>query len=139
MFSQTSVILSRGLEVYIPLGRHPHADTPLGRHPPWQTPPRQTSPLHRHPGQTPPIWPLQRTVRILLECILVSQDNNGTKNSFRSGTLPYDLLTQEDIHIGKVVKDLVQDDYSRLIGALLVIFIVITFKIRTFNEDSNIK
>ena len=43
--------------------------TPLGR-PPWeQTPPRQTSyPLQTHPL---PRRPLQRTARILLECILV--------------------------------------------------------------------
>ena len=40
----------------------PWADTPLGRHPP-----RQTPPLH----PPPPRRPLQRTVRILLECILV--------------------------------------------------------------------
>ena len=47
MFSQTSVILSRGGV--------------------WQTPPRADS-----PGQTlPRRWPLQRTVRILLECIFV--------------------------------------------------------------------
>ena len=51
-----------------PLGWHPVADTPLGRHcPPWaDTPPRQTHPPP-HPSRQPP----QRTVRILLECILV--------------------------------------------------------------------
>ena len=59
----------------------PWADTPfpgqtplpLGRHPsPWtDTPsPRQTYPLGRPPPR--PRRPLQRTVRILLECILVS-------------------------------------------------------------------
>ena len=37
------------------------ADTPPGRDPPWVD----------TPGQTPPQRPLQRTVRILLECILV--------------------------------------------------------------------
>ena len=60
--------------------RHPRLD----RHPPRQTPPSgQTSPPGRHlPGQTSPLlsvcWdttppgrPLLRTVRILLECILV--------------------------------------------------------------------
>ena len=42
-----------------PLGRHPPArQTPPSRHPPGQTPP-------------PPRWLLPRTVRILLECILV--------------------------------------------------------------------
>ena len=43
------------------LGRHPQ-----GKHPPGQTPPLgRPPPLHRRP--------LQRTVRILLECILVSR------------------------------------------------------------------
>ena len=47
-----------------PPGRHP-----LGRHPPGQTPPpRVDTPLGRH---TPLRRPLQWTVRILLECILV--------------------------------------------------------------------
>ena len=74
------------------LGRHPRADTPLlGRHPPpGQTPPSwaDTPLLGRHPppGQTspwaaphwadtpPPRWLLQRTLGILLECILVFID-----------------------------------------------------------------
>ena len=45
----------------------PCTDTPLGKHPPGRHPP-----LGRHhpTGQTPQ-RPLQRTVRILLECILV--------------------------------------------------------------------
>ena len=43
-------------------GIHPRADTlPRPYPPPWQTP--------------PPRRPLQRTVRILLECILVVKDN----------------------------------------------------------------
>ena len=49
----------------------PWSDTPQDRHPPVRhpPPPGQTQP----PGQTPPPWrPLQCTVRILLECILVS-------------------------------------------------------------------
>ena len=53
-----------------PLG----ADTPPGADPPEQTPPRTDPPWSRHPPeQTPPWerWPLLRTVRILLECILV--------------------------------------------------------------------
>ena len=48
-----------------PLERHsPWVDTPLGRHPPGRHPPGQTPP-------TPKWRPLQRTVRILLECIVV--------------------------------------------------------------------
>ena len=52
--------------------------TPPGRYHPWQTPPpparipRQTSPPPDTPWQTPPKRrQLQRSVRILLECILV--------------------------------------------------------------------
>ena len=58
MFSRASVILSTG-------GRctPPWADTP--------SPDRQTPTLGRHP--LPPRRPLQRTLRILLECILVSR------------------------------------------------------------------
>ena len=74
-----------------PPGRHPLGRHPLGRHPPgqilsladtlpWQTPPGHTLPWQTPPGQTPPCpvhagrytWLLLRTVRILLECILVS-------------------------------------------------------------------
>ena len=43
--------------------------TPLGRHPPRQTPPGQITPGRTPPP--PPRLPLQRTVRILLECIPV--------------------------------------------------------------------
>ena len=82
-----------------PLGRHPHADTPQadpprqtplladtpsGRHPFWQTPLLADTPSGRHPpgrhplGRHPPNPThrrlLQRTVRILLECILVCSD-----------------------------------------------------------------
>ena len=84
----------------LPPGRHPAADTPsgrhpLGRHPPGQTPPRQTppwadtpwadTPLGRHPQPTactaypaPSQWPLQWTVCILLECVLVMNKNAPT-------------------------------------------------------------
>ena len=87
LFSQASVILftGGGVSARHPLGRQPptfpgqtptrqtplpHADTPLGRQtphlPPGQTPfPRADTPPRR--------WLLQRTVRILLECILVLQ------------------------------------------------------------------
>ena len=97
MFSQASVILSTGGGVHPPgqtppLGRHPPppadnrsciqpprqtppwADTtPLGRHPPRQTPPGRHPPRQTPPPPPPPFprRPLQRTVRILLECILV--------------------------------------------------------------------
>ena len=94
MSSQVSVILfTGGCVADTPL---PRSDTPLGRHPPKQTPPwtdtpGQRSPGRHPPGQTPPPAqcmlgytplpaqhtrihphrPLQRTVRILLECFLV--------------------------------------------------------------------
>ena len=63
-----------------PPGRHPPGRRPLGRHPPGQTPPWPYASLGRHPpGRHPPgrqtspsqVQPLQRAVRILLECILV--------------------------------------------------------------------
>ena len=61
MFSQASVILFTGEGCL--------ADTPRADTPPLQTPP---PPQHTHPGQTPPRGRLlQRTVHILLECILV--------------------------------------------------------------------
>ena len=64
---------------------HPHPNLPprqAGRHPTRQTPPRQAHPPKQTPPseQTPPSqgrlppsprWPLQLTVHILLECILV--------------------------------------------------------------------
>ena len=65
------------------LGRSPQqtpGQTPflLGRHPPGQTPP--------HPS-----WPLQRTVRILLQCILVqpniSENCMEMKNNMYGGVL----------------------------------------------------
>ena len=78
MFSQVSVILfTGGLCV---CGRHPPGRHPLGRHPTGQTPPGQTPPCPVHArthtppdqcmlGYTPcPRQPVQRTVRILLEC-----------------------------------------------------------------------
>ena len=64
----------------------PPRQTPLGRHHPGRHPPPSRHPLCRHPlgrhllrqtppppptRQTPPRRPMQRTVRILLECILV--------------------------------------------------------------------
>ena len=53
-----------------PPGRPPWADiTRLGRHPPGQTPPQADTPPPR--ADDLPRRPLQRTVRIILECILV--------------------------------------------------------------------
>ena len=79
-----SVILFTGRGVHPPR-QTPHWQTPPGRHPladtPWQTPPGRhpDTPLADRPSladtpwQTPPSprQPLQRTVSILLECILV--------------------------------------------------------------------
>ena len=53
------------------LGYIPQADTSPGRHPSRQTPPRQTHPRQTHPQADHPWRSLQRTVCILLECILV--------------------------------------------------------------------
>ena len=69
MFLHMSVILSNGGSC-----RYPLADTPLlGRHAPGKTPSLgQTAPWQT---STPPPFqgrPLQRTVHILLECILVN-------------------------------------------------------------------
>ena len=63
MFSQASVILFTGGGVYPSMH--------LGRHPPGQTPSRQTPP-GRQPPPPPSRQLLQQTVRILLECILVT-------------------------------------------------------------------
>ena len=79
MFSQALVILfTGGVCQTPPLGRHPldRHTTPLGRHllrqtPPQTDTPRQTPPLIRNPPGRHPQQPLQWTVRILLECILV--------------------------------------------------------------------
>ena len=86
-----------------PSGRHPTADTPWQTPPPadiplWQTPPSGRHHLGRHPlpPQADILWqtpryqrPLQWTVRILLECILVCNNsanfhehNNNCVNGF---------------------------------------------------------
>ena len=66
----------------IPRSRHPpEADIPQSRHPPKQTPPGADPPSRHPPADTPPgadptppeRRPLLRTVRILLESILVSK------------------------------------------------------------------
>ena len=70
-----------------PLGRHlpgqipPPADNPLGRQPLGQTPP---SPANPPPGRHPPTSRrlLLRTVRILLECILVSILHSKAKRNW---------------------------------------------------------
>ena len=80
MFLHVSVILFPGgwlaetpqADTLSPWADTPQADT-LWVDTPWQTPPGQTPPRQTPPGQTPPHperRPLQRTVRILLECIL---------------------------------------------------------------------
>ena len=57
---------------HTPLGRHPQADTPLGRHLPGRhTPASDIWWPSLEPPADPPRWILQRTVGILLECILV--------------------------------------------------------------------
>ena len=78
MFLHLYVILFTEGGVYTPPGRHP-----LGRHP---TPPRQTLPSRQIPsplGSTPPPRrPLQRTVRILQECILADKVKLNTGDEF---------------------------------------------------------
>ena len=54
-----------------PPGRHPPGQTPFSGHPPMQAPPGRQAPLGRHPPPPTSRRLLQRTVRILLECILV--------------------------------------------------------------------
>ena len=61
MFLYLSVILFTGGVYTLPLADTPH---PPGRHPPRHPPPQANPP--------PPRQPLQLTVRILLECILVN-------------------------------------------------------------------
>ena len=86
MFLHLSVILFTGEGFWqISLGRHPPeadnpwADTPVGRQPHLADTPPFRHPLGRHPR---PRRPLQRTVRMLLECILVYitrfKDTNAT-------------------------------------------------------------
>ena len=64
MFSQVSCVSAWGGEVYTPA---PDKQTPPG-----QTAPRQTPPWANTPSSK---WLLQRTVYILLECILVTAFN----------------------------------------------------------------
>ena len=85
MFLHLSVILSMGGGVCPSACWDTHRQTPPGQTPPGQTPPGQIPPgRHATPGLTPPMgrhppaqcmlgytWLLLRTVRILLECILV--------------------------------------------------------------------
>ena len=83
MFSQVSDILftggrGSGCVWQTPLGRHlPGRHSPHWANTPRQTPPGQTSPgqtlppLGKHPVHAGIRWPLQRTLCILLECILV--------------------------------------------------------------------
>ena len=61
-------------------GRHPLGRHRPGRHPPRQTPPGQTPPAQCMLGYTPSPRrrPLLRTIRILLECIIVSKNVLGS-------------------------------------------------------------
>ena len=76
MFSQACVKNSvhwKGLSASVHAGMHtPRADSPLVRHPPWSDTPGQTPPwLENTPSRAEtPQRSLQRTVCILLECIL---------------------------------------------------------------------
>ena len=76
MFSQASVILFTGV-----CGRHPPRQTlSLGRQPPLgRHPPAQCMLGYTHPS---PQRPLQRTVRILLECILLVLSFGWKCNTF---------------------------------------------------------
>ena len=72
MFSQVSVCSRGGGEVYT----NPYqTDKPLGKTPPQADTPRQTPPwADTTQADTPPTrWLLKRTVRVLLECILLSK------------------------------------------------------------------
>ena len=87
MFLHVSVILSaEGMS-----GRHPLDGRPLGRHPPCQTPPGQT-PLDQ--ADTPKWRPLQRTLRILLDCIFVTWND---WNSFCLGVLCFAIEIWIDV------------------------------------------
>ena len=100
MLSQASVILFTA-EVYTsmhwadtPLGRqHSWADPHPGRQPLGQTPPSRHTPWADTPtqcmlGYTLPVQCMQRTVCILLECILVFLSNGTTLNNSLSCLKP---------------------------------------------------
>ena len=72
-----------GAGTTLPWSRHPPvAGTAQSRHPPEQAhlPPEQAPPLEQAPPTTPSRRLLFRTVRILLECILVIQFYYNNKN-----------------------------------------------------------
>ena len=86
VFTPVCEFCSHG-EVYTPPEQTPPGQTP----PPADTPPGQTHTPHTHPGRHPPAdrhnpptprWPLQHTVRILLECILVINSSIVTNSLY---------------------------------------------------------
>ena len=111
MFSQVSVKnsvhggLPHCMLWYTPLGRHP-----LGRHLPANPPGRHLQvrhPLgrhcHRHPladTLLPQGWPLQQTVRIILECILVNwcyRHSNSGVGSVATRTLEWKVKIHQHL------------------------------------------
>ena len=108
MFSQASVILftTRYL-ADTPLGRSPWTDTPSGQTPIWADPlladaSGQIPPLGR-PPLPPPLTrrQLQRTVRMLLECIHAAIISNIQKSIFAQvpSLSKYRVLCRPIIHI----------------------------------------
>ena len=81
MLSQASVILSTGEGV---CGRLPPAQCMLGYTPPAQCMLGYTQPCPVHAGIHAPRQPLQRTVHILLECILVFSATTFAENKHTS-------------------------------------------------------
>ena len=112
-----SRILSRGGVVHTPLGRHPSpqgrhssgrhppARHSSGRHPPARQLLKADTPLGRHPpGIPPPIRrPLQRTVRILLERILVFNNYISLVNS---------PVSAKELHLNRFYEDVDDDSLS---------------------------
>ena len=95
------------LEQTPPGSRHPlGADTPRSRHipqsrhSPEETPPRADTPPSRHPSER---RPLLRTVRILLECILVFSTCNKAKlHIMIRGKVPLWLIDESNWDISEV-------------------------------------
>ena len=108
--------------VYSPGQTPPQADTPSGR-PSGQTPDWADTPW----ADTPLKWPLERTVRILLECnLVVNVRSNGTT------TIIYIVITVAVKMGPKFILMIYTDDKKTLVAMLLfqylvaVIFIVVS-------------
>ena len=84
-----------------PLGRHPQAEKPLHR----QTPPGQIPPGQTPPGQTPPRL-LQRTVRILLECVYPHSTPGFDALRFTKTNVEFDTLRHYVLHFTNIPKRL---------------------------------